>query len=130
MMAAACDPVAVVDSENWSGPRTTDATNIWPMEAFDEGVQGYGLLRCRAGAGGEALDCQIVKEQPAGWGFGAAALRASQNLSITSVPEGAWFVVPIRFCFPDEVETCPSVPQGLLAGDAEHGSADTAAATE
>ena len=47
---------------------------VFPKAAFDQKVSGSAVLNCTADEVGREVDCRVVKEDPAGMGFGQAAL--------------------------------------------------------
>ena len=56
-------------------PTAADIRNIYPAAAKLRGVTGKVELICILNAEGAFTDCRVVREDPAGEGFGAAALR-------------------------------------------------------
>ncbi len=50
----------------------------YPRRALERGIQGSATLNCAVDTGGR-LDCAVVSETPANWGFGDAALRISRD---------------------------------------------------
>lgn len=63
--------------------------NVQAPVALAEG-EGLVRLRCDAQADGRLTECKIVSEQPAGQGFGEAALRGAGRARVeTDVLRGA-----------------------------------------
>jgi protein TonB len=58
--------------------RPSDLERYYPRQALRREVSGDVLLDCLVRATG-ALDCVIVSETPAHWGFGEAALRMARD---------------------------------------------------
>lgn len=66
----------VVDVEpDWKRkPNREDMLAVWPKEAVKRGAGGTGVVHCTVSAQGALYGCAVVSEQPAGSGFGAAAV--------------------------------------------------------
>lgn len=65
----------------WLTPPTTAVLQrTFPQRALQREQAGKAKLRCAIA--GERLDCQAVDETPAGWGFGEAAMKASQMIAV------------------------------------------------
>ena len=62
-----------ITSPHWQR-RPSDLTRYYPPRALSRGIEGEVLLDCLVRASG-LLDCDVVSESPAGWGFAAAAQR-------------------------------------------------------
>ncbi|OJU13760.1 MAG: hypothetical protein BGN86_15405 [Caulobacterales bacterium 68-7] len=80
------------------------ANQLYPQVAKGEGVSaGMGQVDCVATADGSLADCGVAKEEPAGKGFGQAALEAAKLMKMnpwthTGDPvEGRQISIPIRF---------------------------------
>lgn len=58
--------------------RPSDLGVYYPSRALQRGMTGEAMLDCRVLATG-ALSCVVASETPAGWGFGAAALRIARD---------------------------------------------------
>lgn len=55
-----------------------DLARYYPARALARGVEGQALLNCIVDVRG-ALECSVISETPEGWGFGAAAVRISED---------------------------------------------------
>ena len=55
-----------------------DLARYYPMMAVRREIEGAVQLDCLVTTSG-ALQCAVVSETPANWGFGAAALRIAEN---------------------------------------------------
>lgn len=55
-----------------------DLARYYPPRALARGVEGQALLNCLVDVRG-ALECSVISETPEGWGFGAAAVRISED---------------------------------------------------
>lgn len=68
--------------------RPSDLTRFYPQRALTHGVEGEVLLDCLVRVSG-LLDCRVVSESPAGWGFAAAAGRiAGAHRMIPAMRDG------------------------------------------
>jgi protein TonB len=59
-------------------------------------------LFCKVGGDGGLFDCTVTSEAPAGWGFGAAALKMAPLFKMTATVNGesvagATVTVPLTF---------------------------------
>ncbi|PZO51419.1 MAG: hypothetical protein DCF16_11495 [Alphaproteobacteria bacterium] len=91
-------------------PDSARISLLYPAEAFRQGLSGQAVLDCIVNAGGQ-LACLILSEEPAGQGFGEAAIRASRFFRMAPQTRdgqrtaGGRVRIPIRFAF-----TPPSAP--------------------
>ncbi len=84
LIAAIAAPALAHDDEDgdapgWraqfvAGAKPSDIKAAYPKAAFDQKISGDVTLACVADADGRLKDCKVFKEDPAGQGFGAAAL--------------------------------------------------------
>ncbi|MGD9813950.1 MAG: TonB family protein [Hyphomonadaceae bacterium] len=95
---------APVSAQTWvERPAAEDFERYYPAWALWFGVEGRVRLQCVVGAGGEMTDCRVLEETPAGWGFGAAALRLTQHFRASeTMADGRSMIggrinIPIRF---------------------------------
>jgi hypothetical protein len=63
------------DVESLKEPDAAEIRALWPEEA--QGVNGAATLKCNVTTEGRLAACSVLKEFPAGLGFGAAALSAA-----------------------------------------------------
>ena len=83
-------------------PNGDDFAREYPWRALNEEVEGRVVLDCRVIAQGK-LACGVFSQEPAGYGFGEAALRMSPLFRVEAVNgdlasvQGARVRVPIRF---------------------------------
>lgn len=68
---------AVIANPHWRR-RPGDLGRYYPARAIQRGVEGEVLLDCLVGTSG-FLNCSVLNETPASWGFGEAALRISRD---------------------------------------------------
>lgn len=62
-------------------PNGRDFERLFPRRALERGMSGNVVLDCRVAANGR-LSCAIAAEDPQGWGFGEASLRAAQQFRV------------------------------------------------
>jgi len=65
------------DVESMKEPDADQIRAFWPEAA--KGVEGSATIRCTVTSDGRLAACAVLKETPAGLGFGAAALAASPS---------------------------------------------------
>jgi protein TonB len=74
-------PVAPVGPVEITAPhwqrRPSDLTRFYPGRALGRNIEGEVVLNCLVRISG-LLDCDVVSESPAGWGFGEAAQRIAR----------------------------------------------------
>lgn len=82
-------------------PTLEDVDENYPGEAYNQRLEGQALLCCLIRENG-TLQCAVVAESPAGYGFGEAARRVSQGIRLTEQSAEIWRArgplrVPINF---------------------------------
>jgi TonB family protein len=95
----------VVDVEpDWRRkPSREDLFGVWPREAMKRGDGGTGVIHCNVSAQGGLFGCKVVSEQPAGSGFGAAAIALTPQFLMTPAMKGGRAVaydgvtIPVKF---------------------------------
>lgn len=101
-------PAWEIESPRWA--RAPDADRIlrnYPRRALERGQGGRAVLLCTSDAGGN-LACEVESEEPTGWGFGQAALRATRDARLARTDEtgrsvvGGTVRIPIVFQTADE----------------------------
>ncbi|MGH7010999.1 MAG: hypothetical protein ACREEX_09190, partial [Caulobacteraceae bacterium] len=105
--AAACAPApqagVVRQPAFLSAPSTADLLAAIPATAAQNGVSGEADLACRADEAGYLTDCRVVSEEPAGMGFGEAALTLSTRYHLATLSAGGVAVacreveIPVEF---------------------------------
>lgn len=95
---------AVVTPPAWVRKPDTEAfARVWPSESYRRGQGGSALVTCKVTIEGTLVDCKVVKETPAGLGFGPAALMLTPSFlmspqKVDGVPvPGARVTIPINF---------------------------------
>ncbi len=62
-------------------PTGRDFIRYFPERALERGITGRVVLDCTVGADGR-VGCSVASEDPAGWGFGDASLRAARHFRV------------------------------------------------
>jgi len=83
-------------------PSGDDVASVYPMNAQRRGVSGRGEIACLVAADGRVYDCKVLSEEPAGFGFGDAALRLARYFQMRpgyepGNPDRPHVNIPIRF---------------------------------
>jgi len=86
------------------GPDSRQVLAIFPDAALQKGYkEGLGVADCAVAPDGSLTDCRAAREEPAGLGFGEAAVRIAQVMRMSPWTEdgrpvdGARIKLPIRF---------------------------------
>lgn len=97
----------VVTRPDWiSKPSGEDFARVYPDLAQRVGLNGRATLRCIVDGGGRLTQCTVVSESPAGYGFGAAALKLAPLFqmrvrTLDGAPvEGGEITLPMTFNIP------------------------------
>jgi len=95
-------PGGVVTHPDWlKKPRSEDMAQYWPVEAADKG--GKVSVSCVVSTRGLLDNCRLTSEDPAGHGFGAAALAMTplflmRPMTVDGQPVGGAAInIPISF---------------------------------
>jgi TonB family protein len=77
--------------------KPADIAAAYPKAAFEKKITGDVLLDCTANDAGSLVDCRIVEEEPAGLGFGEAALSLVSRERVKTKDRAGASVVGRRF---------------------------------
>lgn len=102
MLAAASAAPADVSPDWLKKPSRADMMQVWPEEALKRGKSGKAVIHCDVTIHGALVGCKILSEEPAGIGFGSAALALTpQFLMKPAVKNGkpvrGAATIPIQF---------------------------------
>jgi TonB family protein len=105
----------VMGQPQWLSQQGDAPGGGYPLAAFQAHVaEGRITLDCTIGAGGHLEQCTAVSEDPAGYGFGAAAVALSAGFVMTLWTEGglptigAHVTVPIHYRLPRAEPAAPA----------------------
>lgn len=105
--AALCAVPATAQTVWTAAPSVADLAAAFPEKARAAGVGGGVELMCTAARGGGMTDCDVIAEEPRGYGFGNAARRlAEQKMRAAGVAKSDEVRVPLAF--PAELAKGPS----------------------
>ncbi len=87
-------------------PSARDLEAVWPAKALKDGVGGKAVIACIVTVQGTLRGCRVESEDPAGAGFGGAAIALSSQFLMkpalkAGVPVEAGVRIPINFPRPD-----------------------------
>lgn len=96
-------PPEFITQPRWRArPTPTDVFHAYPAEAGQGGLVGNAIIDCKIGVRGELNACTIFQEDPAGQGFGAAAMTLMSGFRMDEVDayglkvQGRRIRVPVR----------------------------------
>lgn len=108
---------AMITQPTWVKlPVAEDMAKFYPAAAVTGRVEGRATISCRVIATGELTNCEVKAEEPAGQGFGEAALAMSSLFKMlpktkSGQPvDGAQINIPIRFALPSQ-DPPPALPR-------------------
>ena len=67
-------------------PNGRDFQDLFPERALERGRSGSVRIRCTVRSDGR-VDCTVLSEDPSGWGFGDASLRAARRFKVAPQTE-------------------------------------------
>jgi len=82
-IAADVDSVTEVVRPDWVV--RTGANRVYPERALIAGKAGRGTLRCTVSKTLGLTACKVISEEPAGYGFGRAAIELADRFSLKPV---------------------------------------------
>ncbi|MGH6949620.1 MAG: TonB family protein [Vitreimonas sp.] len=95
-------PVPTIVNPQWVR-RPSNLARYYPERALQREVEGRVVLDCGVSVAG-ALNCAVVSESPANWGFGAAALRISNDYQmVPAMRDGVVVEARHRMVVPFEI---------------------------
>jgi len=83
---------------------------FFPNAAYRAGIGGRVVLKCTVTIAGKPIDCEVISEDPTGYGFGPAAIRVLETEGLfepamrNGAPEEARIRIPFSFQAPEEPE--------------------------
>ena len=84
-------------------PSGDDIARTYPQRAKIEKVGGRVVIRCVAKANGVLEQCEVISEEPSGYGFGKAAIKLGASFAMEKFTtdgasvEGATVIIPLVF---------------------------------
>jgi TonB family protein len=97
--------------------------DAYPPKAAEEGVEGKAAISCRVTEEGRLSRCELVSEEPAGHGFGEAAVSLAPRFLMTPslyTTEERKVRIPITFKLPEEEpvaeQPTPDIPAQVWIG--------------
>jgi protein TonB len=97
----------VITNPNWER-LPTDLDRYFPERAQRLNMVGHTVMRCTVTARGTLTACQILSEDPADFGFGEAALRASVQFKMRpktkdgAPVDGGQVTIPMKWTLPKD----------------------------
>lgn len=106
-----------ISKPSWTSvPSADDLSREYPRLALTMNISGQALILCQAEPDGRVDECRIGGENPAGLGFGAAALRLAAYFTMNPArvdgkPVKSRINIPIRFALGQDTQTVePETP--------------------
>jgi len=100
-VAQAAEPT--VTPPDWlRRPRPEQLMSVWPTRARETGRGGKATIACTVTTEGALRDCVVLNEEPAGMGFGGAAIALTPQLlmkpaTANGVPVPSKIGIPVEF---------------------------------
>jgi len=133
MIALVAAPAAITNPDWKRIPSADEMSDHYPERARNVWLEGGATIVCRISVKGRLNNCEVVAEDPEGFGFGAAALGLSGLFEMTpqmkdgQPVESGSVRIPIRFRLPQlEMSDLDASIQcyGLLGAKLDAGDAD------
>jgi TonB family protein len=108
LLAAVCGGTPEVFAQPVGGDTPVPSGYAGPTKP-----KGHVVMRCTVTAEGQLSDCSIVSETPAGLGYGAAALKLSDQFKMRPYTRdgqsvgGATVTIPMNFVLPLDTSNAP-----------------------
>lgn len=112
---------------NWKHrPTPEDLLAVFPTAAFRQNIAGKAVITCKVAIQGTLYDCVVVRETPAGMGFGAAAVALTPQFLMTpKLHDGAPVIgevtIPISFEAPgatgSHIQSQDTLPMNTVISD-------------
>jgi len=102
-MSGEAPPLSITKMDWQRKPSGRDLEDLYPPEALASRLSGQALVACKVDVAGVLRDCFVTDESPAGYGFGAAALKMSTKFRMKPPTEngapidGERVIIPINF---------------------------------
>jgi protein TonB len=97
----------VISNPNWDRlPDAEDLARYFPDRAARLEQEGRSVIECTVRANGTVTGCRIVSEDPSGFGFGDAHIRAASRFRMRpktadgAPVEGGTVRIPLRWTLP------------------------------
>jgi protein TonB len=94
----------MIRNPSWlTKPTAAQLDRLYPRRAAVRGISGAATLECRVNAQGGVSGCMVIRELPAGFGFGDAALASTRYFRLSprtvdgQATEGAKVQIPMGF---------------------------------
>ena len=116
----------VVNPHVLAAPTPAQMAGAYPREAARLGVGAMVRIRCAVLRTGDLTQCAVFQENPAGLGFGDAALKLAPDVKMTprtidGVPaEGTGAIITLKFVVPPTERHEFAVDPGVLDGYVGH----------
>lgn len=105
--AASAQTPSIQNPEFLQRPNAQDFAQNYPSQAADQAVEGRATIECFVRLD-TTLNCSVIAESPASWGFGDAAIAIARSFRVSPARvngepvEGGRFRQTIRFVLPPD----------------------------
>lgn len=100
-------------------PTPEEFEEAYPKQAWSDDVEGSATILCKVRRDNTLYSCAVEAEEPAGRGFGAAALSVAPYFemrpkTVNGVPvDGAWVRIPVAFRIPEADDSPWTIEEAL-----------------